>query len=138
MRSTRAQKGQSMVEFALIFPLLIFLLTGLFDLGRAVFAYSTMNTAVREGTRWAIVQESGTPVGDIEAKVRGYYFDLKDLSDNSVVTINYVGTEEDPKIQIEIEYTFHPITPGVAQLLGSGGTILINAESSMYLAPIAK
>ena len=48
--------GQSLVEFALIFPLIILLLMGLFDIGRAVFYYSTLNTAVREGTRLAIIQ----------------------------------------------------------------------------------
>jgi hypothetical protein len=56
MRPSKLISGQGLVEFALIFPLLFLLVMGLFDLGRAVFYSSTLNTAVREGTRYAIVQ----------------------------------------------------------------------------------
>lgn len=48
-------RGQSLVEFALIFPLVLFLLLGFFDLGRAVIYYSSLSNAVREGTRAGIV-----------------------------------------------------------------------------------
>jgi len=48
-------RGQSLVEFALIFPLVLFLLLGFFDLGRAIIYYSSLSNAVREGTRAGIV-----------------------------------------------------------------------------------
>ena len=43
--------GQSMVEFALILPLLVLFLVGIFDLGRAFFSYIAITNAAREGTR---------------------------------------------------------------------------------------
>ena len=49
--------GQSLVEFALIIPIAFFLITGFFDLGRAVFNYSSLTNAVREATRYAIVHK---------------------------------------------------------------------------------
>lgn len=57
MKTDKRTSGQTLIEFALIFPLLIFLIFGLFDLGRVVFYYSTLNTAVRETTRDAIVMD---------------------------------------------------------------------------------
>lgn len=51
-------RGQSLVEFALIFPLAIFLLLGFFDLGRAIIYYSSLSNAVREGTRAGIVNHT--------------------------------------------------------------------------------
>lgn len=48
-------RGQSLVEFALIFPLVLYLLIGFMDLGRAVFYYSSLSNSVREGTRAGIV-----------------------------------------------------------------------------------
>ena len=56
MRTSKITSGQSLVEFALVLPLFFLLMMGLFDIGRAIFYYSTLNTAVREGTRYAIVQ----------------------------------------------------------------------------------
>lgn len=46
-----------MVEFALIFPVLVLILLGTFDLGRAVFAYNTIGGAAREGARVAAVNQ---------------------------------------------------------------------------------
>ena len=44
--------GQSMVEFALILPLMILIIAGIFDLGRAFFASITITNAAREGARY--------------------------------------------------------------------------------------
>jgi hypothetical protein len=54
-----------MVEFAVILPIFILLLVGIFDLGRAVYAYNTINNAAREAGRLAIVDQT---VADIQAR----------------------------------------------------------------------
>ncbi|HEV2033452.1 MAG TPA: TadE/TadG family type IV pilus assembly protein [Candidatus Dormibacteraeota bacterium] len=48
-----------MIEFALISPVLLLLLFGIIDVGRAIFYYDTVNHAAREGARVA-VRASGT------------------------------------------------------------------------------
>ncbi len=45
------QKGQSLVEFALVLPLFVLILVGIFDIGRAFFAYIAISNAAREGAR---------------------------------------------------------------------------------------
>jgi hypothetical protein len=52
---TDSSRGQTMVEFALILPILMLLLTGFFDLGRVVLANDALSHAAREGARYAIV-----------------------------------------------------------------------------------
>jgi TadE-like protein len=54
---TRADRsrGQAMVEFALVIPVFILLMVGLFDLGRVVWVNDTLATAAREAARFAIV-----------------------------------------------------------------------------------
>jgi hypothetical protein len=44
-----------MVEFALVLPVLMLLLTGFFDLGRVVLAHDALGHAAREAARYAIV-----------------------------------------------------------------------------------
>ena len=50
-------RGQALVEFALVFPVLILILLGIFEVGRAVFAYNTIGNAAREGARVAAVNQ---------------------------------------------------------------------------------
>ena len=53
-RRRSSQKGTSVVEFAIILPLLLLLLMGIIDLGALFWVNITMQHAVREGTRYAI------------------------------------------------------------------------------------
>ncbi|MFC1975648.1 TadE/TadG family type IV pilus assembly protein [Chloroflexota bacterium] len=48
------QKGQSLVEFALILPLLLMLLLGIIEGGRIIWAYITVQNAAREAARYAV------------------------------------------------------------------------------------
>ena len=54
------QSSQALIEFALISPVLLLLLFGIIDIGRAVFYYDTLNHAVREGARAAV--QAGAPL----------------------------------------------------------------------------
>jgi Flp pilus assembly protein TadG len=49
--------GQSLVEFALLLPVLLLLLLGLFDLGRVVYAQHTITQDSREAARAGIVPQ---------------------------------------------------------------------------------
>ena len=53
-RSNGGQASQALIEFALISPVLLLLLFGIIDIGRAVFYYDTLNHAAREGARTAV------------------------------------------------------------------------------------
>lgn len=53
MRFNQKQKGQSLVEFALVATLLITLLLGVADFGLAFYARIVIKNAVAEGGYWA-------------------------------------------------------------------------------------
>ena len=61
MRSHRAQRSQALIEFALVSPVLLLLLFGVIDLGRAIFYYDTLNHAAREGARVAVRASNQLP-----------------------------------------------------------------------------
>ena len=58
---TGKQRGQSLVEMALIAPFLIMILLMMIDCGRAAYAYSTLACAAREGARAAITTGTNRP-----------------------------------------------------------------------------
>lgn len=51
----KSQKGQALVETAIILPLLILLIMGLFEFGRFLYLKNTINNAARAGARTAAV-----------------------------------------------------------------------------------
>jgi len=54
----RSEKGQAMVEFALVLPILLLILCGILDFGWLYFNQLTLNNAAREGARYAAIHYS--------------------------------------------------------------------------------
>lgn len=52
------QKGQGLVELAIVIPLLVVIVIGLLDLGRAYFSVIIINNAAREGARYLSIHRS--------------------------------------------------------------------------------
>ena len=50
-----ADEGQNLVEFALLLPVLMYILMGIMQFGLIFAAYLTLNNSVREGARWASI-----------------------------------------------------------------------------------
>jgi Flp pilus assembly protein TadG len=123
MRSTESRRGQSLVEFALIFPIFILVLVGLFDLGRAVFAYNTISNASRESVRVAIVNQTSADVQG-EALKQAVSLGLAPAD----VTITYVdpsgtGTCSSPYglgclATVTVQYAYSAATPVISQIIG--------------------
>jgi Flp pilus assembly protein TadG len=108
-RDKEGQRGQSLVEFALLLPIMLLIITGLFDVARAVWQENTLAYAAREGTRFAIVHGSagtgplpdGWTVGaadptDVNDHVIGYVKTVVTSAaigvPNVTVTVNYPDT----------------------------------------------
>jgi Flp pilus assembly protein TadG len=58
---SRSQRSQALIEFALVSPVLLLLLFGIVDIGRAVFYFDTLNHAAREGARTAVRSSGQLP-----------------------------------------------------------------------------
>jgi Flp pilus assembly protein TadG len=54
-KTRKTEKGQSLVEFALVIPLLLLLVIGIFEFGRAWMTKNVMTGAAREAARMAAV-----------------------------------------------------------------------------------
>ena len=56
-RRRRDGRGQSLVEFALVFPIIVLVVVAFVEVGRAVFAWNTIANAARQGARVAAVNQ---------------------------------------------------------------------------------
>lgn len=72
----KMERGATLVEFAVVAPLLFLLLFGVIEFGRAIVTYTGVNTAAREGARYAAtVGDSPTSPGTLR------YYDCDGIID---------------------------------------------------------
>jgi len=103
----KSEKGQSLVEFALILPLFLLLLFGVVDFGRALHAYITIDHAGREAARAASVGETD------DEKVKKIAVDkAAGISlESTMVAVSPGPYTSGTDVTITITYPFTFITP---------------------------
>lgn len=134
----RDDEGQSLVEFALMLPLLLLIITGLFDVARAVFQQNTLAYAAREGSRYAIVHGSaGTPAlgptdpaePNITTVVRNAAVGVA----NVTVTTSWPDTKNDRgyRVVVDASAPFYPLPS--QYMLGNAFQITLRGGSSLVI-----
>lgn len=72
MRKLLRESGAAAVEFALVLPLLLILLAGIVDFGRAFYTQVVLTNAAREGARLVAMDNEG----DLPARMTSAYFGI--------------------------------------------------------------
>ncbi|MCA1572392.1 MAG: pilus assembly protein [Chloroflexi bacterium] len=110
-----ARRGQALVEVALMLPVILILLLGAIDFGRAFFSWVSLHQAARIGANVASI-DSSTTTPDIPAIIA----DETDVMNCGVVTPSLVYTRDeipvtDPELgdyaQLSLACDFSPMTP---------------------------
>jgi Flp pilus assembly protein TadG len=127
-RNCSRKRGQTLVEWALVLPVLLLIVLVVLDLGRAVYYYSVVHNAAREGARYGSIHP--TDEDGIRTTTRDKAIGLNPSDVN--VNIEQVGTIPFVKIRVSVTYNFVPVTPMVANLTGSGG-FMLTTESRMKI-----
>jgi hypothetical protein len=136
--------GQGLVEFALVFPIFLFLLFGMFDIGRAVFAFNEVTNAAREGVRIAIVNQDPTMINDrIDSQTSGTTVNQCVFFIESTSTFDTCNkgastpSDECPVVpavgcivHIEVWTDYTAVTPIIGNLLGPM-TLTANSEGAI-------
>lgn len=55
----RRENAQTMVEFALVFPIVLLITYGIMEMGRMIFIYTALTSAAREGARYGVATGIG-------------------------------------------------------------------------------
>ena len=112
-RGQENSRGQSLVEFALVIPLVLLMFMGIVDAGRAIFAYNALSNGAREGMRLAVVNQSEAAIQD---KVRSASSGIS--ADDVTTTFTPCPT---PQIgclaSVTVSYPWFPITPIISNLV---------------------
>lgn len=158
-RSSRGRdRGQGLVEFALILPVLLIVLLGIVDFGRAIYAYNTLSNAARAGVRVAIVNQNpaglGCASGNGSAPADSTMVSPQDCAQQAAVvlpgttaTVTYRTIDDTAACSpvqvgclavVTTTYTFRLITPIISNIVGNN--IVLSSTSKQpveFLCPKA-
>jgi Flp pilus assembly protein TadG len=105
-RLTHNEQGQTMVEFALVLPVICLLLFGVIQFGILYKDYVTITDAARAGARKAAVSRlESSPEGVTEAKVRAAAADL-DQAKLAVAVVASPAWEHGADVTVEAKYPY--------------------------------
>lgn len=114
-----SQRGQSLVELAIVTPFLLLLFMGTVDVGRIIFAYIALEDAVQEGS----IYRSHNPTADL-ATVRTRVQTSSNHTEVTNATVT-MSTCLSSTVSVTATYSLPVITPVASQILG--GNYLLSA-----------
>ena len=112
--------GQSVAEFAILLPVLMGVVVGIFEFGRAWNVDQVLTNAAREGVRLAVIQTAGE--GDVLDVVENALTDA--ALDPSLATIDVDGMDDGigAPVSVEIQYPYEFTFLGpIMAFMGAGG-----------------
>ena len=117
----KSNKGQSLVEFALVIPVFLLLLFGIVEFGRAWETMNVATSAAREGARVAAV--TGPNVGSATSAAQR----ILTAGNINNATISVSGPDANHEVQVTVTVNYTPITNFIPGL----GPIPITRTTSM-------
>ncbi len=113
-KNLKNKRGQSLVELALLLPLLLLILMGIFEFGRVFNAYLITNHAAREGARFAVV---GSDDLQVISRIRDSIFYL----DPTKMTVNISPGESSrtrgSSVTVNLQYDIDIIVPIIESIV---------------------
>jgi len=136
LSTLRGERGQALVEYALVLPILLLLLLGIMEFGILVFNYNTIANAAREGARYGIVHWRDADKG--EAGIRAAALALTSGLDQDplVLVIDPTwpeGTEDKGVVRVEVTYESQLVTGPIIRVFFGDDSVPLSAVATMQL-----
>ena len=127
LASGRRDSGQSLVEFALVLPILLALILGIVEFGRGFQAWLTLSNASAVGARTAAV---GASAAQIEVAVR----DAVPTLDQAALSVRVTnaGGPSGEAVTVTLDYALPLLTP-LFTPLAPGGALSLSAHAVQRL-----
>lgn len=126
----RNQRGQSLVETALMIVVIFMVSFWVFELGWVMYTYTVMADAANEGVRHAIISSGGDTTGTVSKVKTVAAASLHNTSAISVSVTFPQGSATPPnQVRVTVTYTFVPwlsgfITPPTMKTFAEGTMIV--------------
>ncbi len=127
------EKGQSIVEVAVLFPVLMLLLMGVVDLGRAYYAMVALNDAAEEGAMYASIDPGN--LTEIQNRAVHASSGLITFDVNRVSRAPSSGFTAGEPVTVTVTYDFDIYTPIMQTFFESGSFTFRGEAVNPIIAP---
>jgi Flp pilus assembly protein TadG len=129
----KRDRGAAAVEMAFMTMFLIILVTGIIDLGRALYTNISVQEAAQEGAFYGGFEEVVTKSDIVDRTVGSTGSITLDPTD-VIVTCSAItrGKRNAARVQVDVSYDLNLITPVVGQWLGGTLTLNKTAEAERF------
>lgn len=127
MQRTRLPRGQSLVEFVIVLPVLLIIAAGVLDLGRLYFAYVAVTDAASEGAAYAAMHP--TSGSTVIARARDASNLTAEDSDVAFYCPTCPSISSGDSVTVTVTYSFTLVTP-IVNAMVPGGVIPLRAVAS--------
>lgn len=123
-RDRAGQRGQGLVETALVLPVIILIFLGIFDFGRAIFFYNAVSEAARNGSRIASVNQTSSDICQVVSERAAGIALPTTCAPNATAVgtwhVNSCGAGQSLECNqlVRVNYRFTAITPIISGLIG--------------------
>ena len=125
------ERGQGLVEFAIILPILLIILSGVLDLGRLWYAYVAVTDAAAEGATYAAMQpEDSSGIYQRAQEASGGLVQI----DPDAVLVECPTVASGAPVTVTVNYTFTLVTPFLHALVPDGQLPLVARANEAILA----
>ncbi len=131
-RGDRRQRGQSLAEFALLLPLLLTILFGTIDLGRAFYTYVSLTNAAREAARYAAVNGTAASSSEVQGEFTSGGADISGCAAGSLTFSGSGGGRGNP-YTVEVSCQFTLVTPFIAAAVGALGNQMTISSTATFV-----
>lgn len=122
----RNNRGNAVVEFAFVLPLLLLLCFGITEFGRAWMTKSVLTSAAREGARLAAV--TAPDVAAVTARVQAVC-DAANVTPSAITVTPPDPADPDRKVTVRVETNFVVLSAKVLESFK--GSVPMSSETTM-------
>jgi Flp pilus assembly protein TadG len=132
LASLRSERGQDLVEYAIVFTLLMLLLIGIIESGIAILAYNSVANAAREGARYGVIRAQRDDGPGIEAAARRSTMGLDQSALAIASTVTVSNTSQFIEVDVDYDHAFMtPLMGLIAQAATGSPTLHLRTTASM-------
>lgn len=136
VRRLRHRTGAELIEFALVLPMLLLVIVGIFDFGFLFRDFGVITNAAREGARIGVL--AGYSTSDVQARANSYMTaaGLDAAQASTAVAVEDLGvggtsTVRVVRVTVTYQHSFSFLGPIAGLVGGSFGSVSLRAVSTM-------